>query len=310
MATLRIATRGSDLALVQARGIAARVEAELASATELVVITTTGDRLKGSLANQGGKGLFIKEIEEALLAGEADLAVHSAKDLPAKMPPELSLVAFPERADARDALVARDPATTLDSLPRGARVATGSARRTALLLAARPDLRVLPMRGNVPTRLAKLDAVGSELDALILACAGLDRLGLSQHVTERISTDAMLPAVCQGTLALEARSGTAVARALRALNSADAEAAVNAERAFLAELEGDCSVPLAAHAQLEAGVLRLRALVSSLDGARVVRGEDSAAVNEAESLGRRVAERVLADGGREILAELHAAAGS
>jgi len=294
---------------VQARGIAARLEAELGADCELVVIKTTGDRLKGSLANQGGKGLFIKEIEEALVAGDADLAVHSAKDLPAKIPAQLSLVAFPERADARDALIVRHPGTTLETLPEAARVATGSARRTALLLEARPDLQVVPMRGNVPTRLGKLSEAGSELDALILACAGLDRLGLGSHIASRVSPDAMLPAVCQGTLALEARAGSPVAQELCALGSAAAEASVAAERAFLSELEGDCSVPLAAYAEPHADGLRLRGLVASLDGARVARGEAVAPAADADGLGRRVAALVLDAGGHEILATLRANSG-
>lgn len=310
MSTLRIATRGSDLALVQARRVAARVQAELGTDTELVVIKTTGDRLKGSLAKQGGKGLFIKEIEEALLAGDADLAVHSAKDLPARVEAKLSLVCFPERADSRDALVAREPGATLATLSQGACVATGSARRRALLLEARPDLRILPIRGNVPTRLGRLSEAGSELDALILACAGLDRLGLAAHISERVSVDAMLPAVCQGTLALEARTGSPVAQEISVLGSPDAAIAVAAERAFLFELEGDCSVPLAAHAELRGGGLRLRGLVASPDGARVVRGEAAGSVGDAEALGRRVAIEVLAKGGSEILEQLRATSSS
>jgi hydroxymethylbilane synthase len=295
---------------VQARGIAARIEAELGADTELVVIKTTGDRLKGSLANQGGKGLFIKEIEEALLAGDADLAVHSAKDLPAHVEDDLQLVCFPERVDSRDALVAREPGASLASLPQGACVATGSARRTALLLEARPDLVLRPIRGNVPTRLGRLHEQGGEFDALILACAGLDRLELAQHISERISPDLMLPAVCQGTLALEARTGSSAAQEIAALGSAEAAIAVAAERAFLAELEGDCSVPLAAHAELDGDGLRLRGLVASLDGSHVVRGEGAGQVAEAEALGRRVASDVLAAGGDQILEQLRAAAPS
>ncbi len=306
MATLRIATRGSQLALVQAEGVATRVRDRLGVAAELVVIKTTGDRLKGSLAQQGGKGLFIKEIEEALIAGAADLAVHSAKDLPAALPSELALVAFPERADPRDALVAREAGATLATLPRGARVATGSARRAALLLARRPDLVIAPLRGNVPTRLDKL-AAGRDLDALILACAGLDRLDLARHVSERISPSDLLPAVCQGTLALEARAGTALADDLGALDDPVASTAVSAERAFLGELDGDCNVPLAAYAELDAGGgLKLRGLVASEDGARVARAEACGRGDEAEALGKAVAAEVLASGGRDILAQLRA----
>ena len=309
MATLRIATRGSRLALIQAKYIAGRVQRELGADTELVVIKTTGDRLTGSLANQGGKGLFIKEIEEALLAEQADLAVHSAKDLPAKLESTLSLVAFPERADPRDALVAKQAEMTLAQLPQGSRVATGSARRSALLLAERPDLQIVPMRGNVPTRLSKLTEAGSEIDALILACAGLDRLDLSEHIAERISADVLLPAVCQGTLALEARSGSVVGADLSVLDEPAASLAVRAERAFLSELEGDCSVPLAAYAEPVAdGQLRLRGLVATLDGASVVAAEATGAAADAEALGRQVANEVANSGGAEILERLRAAA--
>jgi len=184
MTTVRLATRGSDLALTQSRTIAARIEAELGVGVELVPLKTTGDRLQNvSLAKVGGKGLFVKEIEEALLDGRADVAVHSAKDLPAQVPEGLEFVAFPERADPRDALVGRERGATLDGLPRGARVGTGSVRRIAELRAHRSDLEIVPLRGNVPTRLRKLEDEG--LDAVILACAGLDRLGLSDRIDER-----------------------------------------------------------------------------------------------------------------------------
>ena len=183
---VRIATRGSDLALVQARYIARRVSETLAVETELVVITTTGDRIQQTpLAEIGGKGLFVKEIEEALLEGRADLAVHSAKDLPAAMAPGLALVAFPQREDPRDALVGRSERDSLMDLPEGARVGTGSVRRSALLRAVRPDIEIVPLRGNVPTRIAKIESLG--LDAVILATAGLVRLGLASRVSERIA---------------------------------------------------------------------------------------------------------------------------
>ena len=181
MSTVRIATRGSDLALAQSRTIAASVRQTLGVETDLVVLKTTGDRIQDqSLAKIGGKGLFVKEIEEALLDGRADLAVHSAKDLPAQLAEGLELAAIPERADPRDALAGREAGTRLDSLPEGARVGTGSTRRTAQLLARRPDLDVVPLRGNVPTRLRKLESEG--LHAVVLACAGLDRLGLGARI--------------------------------------------------------------------------------------------------------------------------------
>ncbi len=307
MATIRIATRGSDLALAQARYIEGRIQRELDHETELVVIRTTGDRIQDvSLSKIGGKGLFIKEIEEALLDGRADVAIHSAKDLPAKIAPGCRLVAFPERADARDALVARDGSASLEALPEGARIGTGSTRRTSQLLAWRPDLEVVPLRGNVPTRIAKIDQEG--LHAVILACAGLDRLSLSERISERISPDLLLPAVCQGMLALECRESDALAPVLERLGVADNAIQVAAERAFLTHLEGDCTVPLACFCELESGrTIRVRGLVASADGARVARGEARGAATDAERVGVEVADQVLADGGREILEALRAA---
>jgi len=303
--TLRIATRGSELALAQARTVALRLHEALGAASELVVIKTSGDRFQDvSLAKIGGKGLFIKEIEEALLAGQAELAVHSAKDLPARIAPGLVLAAYPERADPRDALLGRQRGVALAELASGARVGTGSARRRSLLLAARPDLDVVPLRGNVPTRVAKLD--GDSLDAVVLACAGLDRLGLGGRIDERLDTDRLLPAVCQGTLALEARAGSEIALELAALDDEASACAVAAERAFLERLEGDCNVPLAAHAELEGeGAMRVRGLVASSDGERVVRGERRGSRSQAAQLGRALADEVLARGGSEILAALH-----
>jgi len=307
VSALRIATRGSDLALAQTGQLAERIRRELGLETELVVVKTSGDRIQNvSLAKLGGKGLFVKEIEEALLAGRADVAVHSAKDLPAEIASGLRLVAFPERVDPRDALVAREPGATLDSLAEGARVGTGSTRRSALLRELRPDLEVVPLRGNVPTRIAKIES--DRLDAVILACAGLERLGLGDRISERIATDRMLPAVCQGTLAIEARDGDPVAEKIAALDDAAASLAVAAERAFLTRLEGDCTVPLAVHAEpVGGGRVRVRGLVASLDGRRVARAEESAPVADAAAAGRRVAEAVLARGGDEILSALRTA---
>ncbi|HVN40233.1 MAG TPA: hydroxymethylbilane synthase, partial [Myxococcota bacterium] len=200
MTLVRIATRGSDLALWQARYVAGRIAAELGDETEIVALETSGDRLSGSLARVGGKGLFVKEIEEALLDGRADVAVHSAKDLPAALPRELALVAFPERADPRDALVAREPGATVQGLPRGARVGTGSVRRAAQLRRLRPDLEIAPLRGNVPTRIRKLDE--ERFDAVVLACAGLERLDAAARISERIDPTLLLPAAAQGALAV------------------------------------------------------------------------------------------------------------
>jgi hydroxymethylbilane synthase len=287
-----------------------RIGSELGVDVTLVPIKTTGDRIKDvPLAKLGGKGLFVKEIEEALLDGRADLAVHSAKDLPAEIPDGLTLVAFPERADPRDALVGRAPGATLAGLPAGARVGTGSVRRMALLRAHRPDLEVVPLRGNVPTRLRKLEDDG--LDAVVLASAGLDRLGLSDRIGERISTDVMLPAVGQGILAIEGRVGDPIARDVAALGCAHAEASVLAERAFLIGLAGDCNVPLAALAEPDGdGWLRLRALLASLDGTRVLTHEARVPVAAAAEAGADAASVIRARGGEAILAALHAEAGA
>ncbi len=306
MNKLRIATRGSDLALTQARHIAARIEKELDCLTELLVLRTTGDRIQDrSLSKIGGKGLFVKEIEEALLDGRADVAVHSAKDVPAKIAEGCVLAAYPERVDPRDALVSREPRTTLADLPPGAKVGTGSTRRMALLRAHRPDLEVVPLRGNVPTRLGRLET--DDLDAVVLACAGLDRLGLADRIDERISTDTMLPAVGQGLLVLETRSDSEWRSGIRTLESPETGVVGRAERAYQAALGGDCSIPLAGFAERTShGELRFRGLVASLDGATIARAEIFGRESEAEQLGEWVAEAVLDAGGREILLALAA----
>lgn len=304
MNIVRIATRGSDLALAQARYIAGRIEGELDHKTELVILKTKGDKiLDQPLAEIGGKGLFVKEIEEALLDCRADVAVHSAKDLPAKLEPGLVLSAFPERVDARDALVSHDKSLTVEGLPKGARVGTGSTRRTALLLAARPDLEIVPLRGNVPTRIGKLDT--DELDAVVLACAGLDRLGLGDWISERIAKEVMLPAVCQGTLALETREGDAVTAEIAKLNNVKASLSVAGERGFLTRIEGDCTVPMAVHLTERAdGKIWLRGLVASLDGKQIVRADMVADASDAHAAGERIAEEILNRGGAEILRDL------
>jgi hydroxymethylbilane synthase len=307
MTRVRVATRASELALVQARLVAARLEAALGVAAELVPLTTAGDRVQAvALAKLGGKGLFVSEIEAALVDGRADLAVHSAKDLPAEIHPELALVAFPERADPRDALVGRTRGATLDALRRGARVGTGSVRRTAQLRLARPDLEVVPLRGNVPTRLRKLES--ERLDAVVLACAGLERLGLAARIDERLAPERMLPAVAQGALAIEARRGDPIGRDAAALDHAATAARVAAERACLGALGADCFVPLAALAECAGAALRLRALLASTDGARIVRAHGEAAAGAAAGLGARVAAELLASGGRELLAALRSEA--
>jgi len=307
--TIRIATRASDLALVQARFVAAQIERELGASTEIVPVKTTGDRIQSvSLAQIGGKGLFVREVEGALVDGRADVAVHSAKDLPAALADGLVLAAFPARADCRDALVSRKAGATLRALRKGARVGTGSARRAALLKLNRADLEIVPLRGNVPTRLRKL--VEQELDAVILACAGLDRLGLGDQIEERISPDVMLPAVAQGALAIEARGGESLCGDLAALNDAPTARDVSAERGFLARLGADCTVPVACLAESRAGgMLRLRGLVASADGSRFVQGELEVAEREAVSGGARLAEQILASGGEDILSAIRSEVG-
>ena len=301
MTPLRIATRGSDLALVQSRHVAAQLGRALGVQTELVVLRTTGDLIQDrSLSKIGGKGLFVKEIEEALLAGQADVAVHSAKDVPARLAPGCVIACYPERRDPRDGLAARERGITLASLARGARVGTGSTRRVALLLALRPDLEIVPLRGNVPTRLGKLES--EKLDAVVLACAGLDRLGLTDRIDERIAPETMLPAVGQGLLALETHGDSQWRDRIASLELEWIGQVARAERSFQTALGGDCSIPLAGFAErLADGRLYLRGLVSSLDGRTIARAEGHAPSHEAEALGERVARAVLEAGGREIL---------
>lgn len=301
MTLLRIATRGSELALVQARQVAAELGRALGVRTELVVLRTTGDRIQDrSLSKIGGKGLFVKEIEEALLAGQADVAVHSAKDVPARLAPGCVIACYPERRDPRDALAARARGTTLAKLPQGARVGTGSTRRVALLRSLRPDLEIVALRGNVPTRLEKIEV--ERLDAVVLACAGLERLGLGDRIDERIAPESMLPAVGQGLLALETRSDSEWHARISALEPPATGEVARAERSFQTALGGDCSIPLAGFAErLSDGRVHLRGLVSSLDGVTIARAEGHAPGAEVEALGERVARAVLEAGGREIL---------
>jgi hydroxymethylbilane synthase len=291
---LRIGTRGSPLALIQAEELRRRLAAahpHLAdpAAIELTVIRTTGDRVQDRpLADLGGKGLFTKEIEEALLAGAVDFAVHSMKDLPTWLPSGLALACLLPREDPRDALLARDGAS-IAGLPEGAVVGTASLRRQAQLLALRPDLRVVPLRGNVETRLRKLEA--GTVDATLLALAGLKRLGLADRATAILSADEMLPAVAQGALGIEVRAGDDVALALLApLDDPATATVVAAERACLAGLDGSCRTPIAALAEPEpGGWLRLRALLATPDGRAVRRDERRGPASAPAELGRAAA---------------------
>ena len=301
VAGLRLGTRGSALARAQADRVRGALEAANPGLrVEMVFIRTSGDAgAQGALAAGGLKGLFVKEIEEALLAGMIDAAVHSMKDLPASLPRGLVLGAVPVRATAHDVLLSAG-AGPLSSLRPGARVGTASVRRRAQLLARRRDLEVVSLRGNVDTRLRKWR--NGEVDAIILAAAGLERLGLSDPGARALSIDEFLPAVGQGALALECRADDARTRArLAAIGDTATEATTRAERAFLLAIGGDCNTPLAAHATVEGDGLRLRVLVTDLDGRRWLEDAASAPLDGAAELGRMLAERLLAAGAAEVL---------
>ena len=309
MTDLRIATRRSPLALWQAEHVAGALRAlHPALEVELVAMRTSGDRmLDAPLAKVGGKGLFIKELELALLDGRADLAVHSMKDVPVELPPELHLPVIMARADPRDALVSVRFAG-LDALPPGATVGTSSLRRRCQLAARRPDLRIENLRGGVDTRLRRLD--DGDFDAIVLAVSGLERGGHAGRVTEALDVTAMLPAAGQGALGIECRRGDARVESLAApLACASSTACVLAERVFNRRLEGGCQVPIAAYAAIEDGEMRLSGLVASLDGTRVLRSRVDGGVQEAQALGARAASEVLEQGAGEILAEIYAMAG-
>lgn len=303
-ASLTIATRGSALALWQANHVKARLEAaDPSREVRLLVLKTTGDRIQDRpLAEVGGKGLFVKEIEEALLDGRADLAVHSMKDLPAVLPGGLVIAAVPEREDPRDAFCSVTHARLAD-LPAGAVVGTSSLRRQAQVLDRHPHLAVEPLRGNVDTRLRRLKE--GRYAGIILAMAGLSRLGLAEHVREPLAPEVCLPAIGQGALAVEARAESRGAEAVRPLEHAASRLATAAERAVLAFVSGDCRTPVAAYARVEGGRLRLRALLASPDGRRVVRHEAAGAASAPEALGREVASALL-DMGGDILQERRA----
>jgi hydroxymethylbilane synthase len=298
---VRVGTRGSRLALRQAELVAEGLRrAWPGLAVDLVAMRTSGDRLATAhLASVGGKGLFVKEIEEALLDGRVDLAVHSLKDLPAEMPAGLTLAVFPARDDPRDVLVSR-AGSDLGGLGRGARVATSSLRRQVQLLAARPDLAVEPIRGNVDTRLRKLQ--DGPCDALVLAAAGLRRLGLEPPGAHLLDPELMVPAVGQGTLAVQTREDGAIRDRLAPLDDPETRAAALAERAFLAGIGGSCTTPLGAYARRDdGGRLRLSAFVATPDGARFLREVAETSSAAPEDLGRDVARRMLAAGAGEIV---------
>ncbi len=297
---LRIGSRGSQLALWQARFIQSRLEKELGVTADITVIKTSGDNFQqGDVSQIGIKGVFIKELEDALLRNDVDLAVHSMKDVPTTTPPGLTFPAICERHDVRDCLVARDK-LTLRALPAGARVGTSSVRRQAQLRALRPDLDYRELRGNVDTRLRKLDE--GQYDAIVLAKAGLDRLGWSGRISDVLAPADCLPAVAQGALGIEAREDAPEVCALLAkLNHGETRTVLNAERALLDEMQGGCQLPLGAWARLENGMLALDGAVFSIDGLRCVRDSVVAPLNEAETTGRKLARQLLRAGGEELL---------
>jgi hydroxymethylbilane synthase len=297
---IRLATRGSVLALAQAALVAERLRAR-GEGVELVPIRTEGDRLaEARLATLGGKGLFIRELEQALIEGRVDCAVHSLKDLPAALPAGLVLAAFPPREAPGDVLVTREGGG-LDDLPAGTVVGTSSPRRRALVLALRPDLSVVPMRGNVDTRLRKL--VDGACDGVVLAAAGLARLGLAPVHARALDPAVFVPAVGQGILAVEARASDRRALALlEGIDHGPTRVCALAERAYLARLGASCNSPMAAHATLAGGRLRVTALVASEDGQQVLRGEGGGAPEDAERIGRRLAESLLERGAAAVTA--------
>jgi hydroxymethylbilane synthase len=302
---LRIGTRGSKLALVQSEWVKKEVQSRYPELrVELVKIRTKGDKITDApLSKVGGKGLFVKEIEEALLKREVDLAVHSLKDVPAELQKGLQLSVYPKREDPRDALVS-SLFSKVEDLPQGASVGTSSLRRSAQLLHVRPDLRIVPLRGNVDTRLRKLDS--GELQAIVLAAAGLHRLGLSDRITTLLSPDSVLPAIGQGVLGLEVREDDERTQNLISfLNDFETELAARAERAFLKELEGGCQVPLAGYARVEKGRLVLDGMVAELDGSVILKRKLSGERDKPEDLGLALARQLIAAGADRILEKIY-----
>jgi hydroxymethylbilane synthase len=301
MNRIRIGTRGSALALAQAGWVRGKLEERYPGVkVETVVIKTSGDRfLDTPIKAIAGKGIFVKEIEEALLSGKIDLAVHSMKDLPAEIPAGLVLAAIPEREDPRDVLVSADRRTLRD-LPSGARIGTGSLRRRAQILYHRPDLVVEPIRGNIDTRLKKLER--GEVQGLVMAGAGLKRIGCESRISEYLAPQICVSAVAQGALGLECRDGAPVMDQIAFLHYPPTALQVLAERAFLKRLGGGCQIPVGARAWTEDDQMRLLGVICEVEGKRLYRGEIAGSARDAERLGRELAERLLKDGAEEVLA--------
>ncbi len=305
-ASLKIGTRGSKLALWQANWVRTELEKAHPDITvELVIIKTKGDKIQDvPLAKVGGKGLFVKEIEEALLAGRIDLAVHSMKDMPGDIPPGLCIGPVPERELPMDVLISGN-GKKLDDLAKGASIGTSSLRRAAQLLNLRPDIRIIPLRGNLDTRLRKLDE--GQMDAIVLAAAGIRRLGLADRVTEYLDPTHMLPAVAQGALCIEIReSDPETENLVGILNHPETRTVVLGERAFLHRLEGSCQVPVAGHGTLENGWFTIRGLVANLAGTVVLQESVTGPADRAQAIGIELAEKLLARGADRILQELTA----
>jgi len=305
-AAIKIGTRASKLALWQANWVQSALSEKFpGQKAELVTIKTKGDKiLDVPLAKVGGKGLFVKEIEQALLEGRIDLAVHSMKDMPAEIPEGLCIGAIPQREDPADVLVAREDLDFFN-LKRGAVIGTSSLRRSAQLRHARPDISITPLRGNLDTRLKKLQT--ENLDAIVLAAAGIKRLNLAHRITEYLSADIMLPAVGQGALCIEMRQDDPIiAPMLATLDHANSRTVVLGERAFLNRLGGSCQVPIAGHGEILADVFSLTGLVADVDGSRTIKATLSGPANTAEAIGVKLAEQLLARGADKVLEELEA----
>lgn len=302
---ITIGTRGSPLALWQANWIKGQLE-ELHQATtvELKVIKTSGDKIQDvPLAKAGGKGLFTKEIEESILKYGSDIAIHSMKDVPIKLPAGLVISVVTKREDPHDALISKNGIKLAD-LPQGAKIGTGSFRRTTQLLNYRPDLDVVPMRGNLETRLKKLETEG--LDAIILAAAGLKRLGMADKITEIIPSEIMLPGGGQGAVGIESRSeDMSIMSMIFALDDEDTHTAVDAERSFLTRLKGGCQVPIGVYATIQGETIHLRGLVGSLDGKTLLKAEKTGPTEDPQLLGDDLALEILKMGADKILAEVY-----
>ena len=305
--SLKIGTRGSKLALWQANWVRSAIRKQHPDiSVDLVTIKTKGDKiLDVPLAGVGGKGLFVKEIEEALLEQRVDLAVHSMKDMPADLPEGLCIGPVPERENAADILISRNN-TPFNKLPRGARIGTSSLRRSAQLRQARPDVTIVPLRGNLDTRLRKLDDINERLDAIVLAAAGVKRLGLENRITENLEYQTMLPAVGQGSLCLEIRKDDPVSGMLAFLDHPATHRAVMGERAFLHRLEGSCQVPIAAHGKIDNNQFYLEGLVADVDGQTVLRESTVGSPQYSENIGIELAEHLLDMGADTILSKLTA----